>query len=108
MENLKPQDAENFGILVQAMIGPDDSIGEESFDFVVCTIDFIKPILASQGHLFGKDYLFVQHYEYDLIWKVIESLCSEISGSDWSEIGNKLTRYGKWEFEDYRDGQGNS
>lgn len=101
MQDDMPDNIEHFGILVQAFIGPSDGLGEESFDFVVCTLDFVAATLHQDQFLFGKHYLLVEYYNYQIIFDVIDSLCDRISGSNWQEMAEKLGRYGKWEFEDY-------
>ena len=103
MQDDMPDNVEQFGILVQAFIGPSDGLGEESFDFVVCTLDFAASALHQDGFLFGKHYLLVECYNYQIIFDAIDSLCNKISGSNWQEIAETLGRYGKWEFEDYVD-----
>jgi hypothetical protein len=99
----KPDNPENFRILVQAMIGPRGSPGEESFDFVVCTPKWLALFLSKDAAIFGRHYLFVDVYDYDVIWEKINQLCIDTAGSTWSEVGERLNRYGRWEFEDYRD-----
>lgn len=101
MQDDVPEDTEHFAMLVQAFIGPSDGLGEESFDFLVCTIDKVADNVKKDGFMFGKHYLVVEYYNYQLIFDVIDSLCNRISGSSWKEVAEKLGRYGKWEFEDY-------
>lgn len=98
-----PDHVEHFGVLIQALVGASDGPGEESYDFVVCTPSWISTLVSREGFLFGRHYLIVEAYDYDLIFRVIDSLCSRTCGDDWLEIAAKLGRYGKWEFEDYRD-----
>lgn len=97
-----PDDPENFCLLVQALVGPPGDQGEESFDFLVCTPNWLYRSLAEQPAIFGRHYLFVQRYDYELIVATIERLCASISCSNWSEVAERLGRYGQWEFEDYR------
>jgi hypothetical protein len=37
LESFRPEDGDNFALLVTAFVGPSDAPGEEMFDFVVCT-----------------------------------------------------------------------
>ena len=62
MQNDMPEDVEHFGILVQAFIGPSDGPGEESFDFLVCTLNEVAKALQKDGFLFGRHYLIVEYY----------------------------------------------
>lgn len=101
MQSSVPEDPERFCILVQAMIGPKGAPGEESFDFSVCTPKWLDHYLADKTFVFGRHYLLVKYYDYVLIWNAIEIACRPIQGDSWSDVAERLSRYGRWEFEDY-------
>lgn len=101
MQNDTPDDVESFCILVQAFIGPAGEVGGDSFNFLVCTVDKVAATLQKDGFLFGRHYLIVEYYSYQVIFDVIDSLCNRVSGSSWQEVAEKLGRFGHWEFEDY-------
>lgn len=103
LELSSPEDQENFCILVQAMIGPKGEAGEESFDFVVCTPQWLAQFLSKNTFVFGRHYLVINCFSYEVLWEAISSICQTTSGSSWSEVGEYLSRYGKWEFEDYHE-----
>lgn len=106
VHNLKewqPHDPSRFGILIQAMIGPNLEPGEESFDFFVCTPAWLDDELGREGHRFGLYCLIVPAYDFVAIHSALQRLCDRISGRDWDEVATVLSHYGKWEFEHYRD-----
>lgn len=92
-----------FSILVSAMIGPRGEPGEESYDFIVCSGTWTAVHAGAMRYFFGRGYLILERYSYDLMWNAISTLCRRISGTTWSEIAERLSRYGTWEFEDYQD-----
>lgn len=96
-----PDDPDYFCILIQAIVGPSDGPGEESFDFLVCTASWIATGVEKDGFLFGRHYLVIKAYSFELIYNTIDSLCHRIWGDNWNDVATKLSRYGKWEFEDY-------
>jgi hypothetical protein len=94
----------DFGILVQAIIGPQSEEGEESFDFMVCTTGwFATDRLTSPGAMAsGRHVLFVNKYDYPSLEKYVREYCVSCEGRTWHEVAEKLARLGHWEFEDYR------
>lgn len=98
----EPPDPSNFCILVQAMVGPLGGNVEESFDFLVCTPNWLQNELAKNDYVFGRHYLFLPEYEYELLHKALVTLCNRFSEHNWQAIAEKLGRYGRWEFEDYK------
>jgi Immunity protein 8 len=100
MSSYVPEDPDRFAILVQAMIGPEGDEGEESFDFLVCTPEWLADRVADEGHEFGRHHLIVARYDPELINRALHELCETATG-EWSAVATYLARYGKWEFEDY-------
>jgi hypothetical protein len=98
LEAFKP--AGPFGILVQAMVGPAGADAEESFDIVVCTIDWFDANMRDDI-MSGRHFLFVKRYDYHKLLGYLRSFCSSCKGESWSEVAQKVGRIGKWEFEDY-------
>jgi len=96
-----PPDPGNFGILVQAMIGPEDEEGEESFDILVCTPSWLAGQVEREGPTWGRHHLLLPRYDYAAIESTVRSLVDSVHGLDWPEVAEILARYGAWEFEDY-------
>jgi hypothetical protein len=98
-----PENPYHFGILIQALIGPEGGVGEESFDFQVCTASWLADQVPPSGFVFGRHYVVLQRFDASLITEALKDLCEQTTGSDWSAVAKQLARYGKWEFEDYQE-----
>jgi hypothetical protein len=94
-------ESDTFSILLQAIIGPAGSPGEESFDITLCTPSWIEAVLKSEKVMTGRHLLIVSEFNYDRIYNFISKYASSCSGDNWSEVASKLARLGHWEFEDY-------
>lgn len=101
LENYQPDDSEEFGFLLQAMVGPKGKDGEESFDINVCTPKWLKENNGRSSIIIGRHYLIVGEYNYKSISEFIQGYLRTCSGDSWSEVAEKVSRLGKWEFEDY-------
>ena len=102
LETYRPIDPTRFGLLVQAMVGPEDMPGEESFDFIVCTPGWLAERLREQDYVTARHHIIFARYDYPVLRSVIRGYCEEATGPDWRSVAARLSRYGKWEFEDYR------
>jgi hypothetical protein len=103
----KPKEPNNFGFLLQVMVGPADQDVEESFDIMVCTPQWLLAEYKENDILFARHHLIVFRYDFPAIQKKIEDYCEEhCVGDTWEEIAEKLARIGRWEFEDYQEYDG--
>ena len=101
LESYRPPLLDDFGILLLALIGPQDDVGEEAFFVTVCSAKWLARVTGEEN---GKGFEFVRvvdRWDLDLFRRAIGDLCSHTSGESWSEVANKLSRYLAWEFEDY-------
>lgn len=96
-----PNEADNFGFLLQAMIGPENQDGEESFDIQVCTPEWLKSKYLADDVLFGYHFLIVFEYDLEKIRQKIARYCERCVGDNWQEIADRLKYIGQWEFENY-------
>ena len=104
LDSYRPPLPDDFGILLLALIGPSDAAGEEAFYVTVCSAKWLaRASLAenAKGFEFVRNRLVVDRWDPELFRRAIGDLCLRTSGNDWSEVGNKLSRYLAWEFEDY-------
>lgn len=94
----------DFGILVQALVGPEGAKGEESFDFLVCTPEWFASdcLPRTDSIATGRHVLFVRQFNYQTLENFVRSYCASCEGQTWSDVADKLARLGHWEFEDYR------
>ena len=109
LENYKPEQEDCFGFLLRIFIGPVGGKGEESLDFVVRTPRYlIDAHMKKKGDeaddvIFGRGYIIVFEYNFEKILDRIKKLIDSVEEDNWDVIGQKLSRYGYWEFEDYRE-----
>jgi hypothetical protein len=96
-----PVDPRVFGFLLQVMIGPEGAEGEESFDIKVCS-----PLWLIERHnrddvIVGRHHLILFEYDYERLKRTIQTYCGQWEAPTWSDLAVKLSRVGRWEFEDY-------
>lgn len=102
LQKYRPTEPNCFAFLLQVMISPEDSAGEESFDLLVCTPRYLESKLDHEGMpMFGRHLLIVRNYDFAAIQKLIENYCNALEERDWNGLATKLSRIGHWEFEDY-------
>lgn len=103
LERYQPEDPEKFAFLLQAMVGPKGEEGEESFDIEVCTPRWLEETYSMDEIIVGRHYLIVREYNYPRIVAAIKKFLQSCSGENWNAVGEKVSRLGKWEFEDYTE-----
>jgi len=102
LENFVPEQHDFFELTVRAMIGPVGEAGSESFQIQVCTPKWLQARCDGGEIICGRHTLIVSEFNFAQIRAYLEALFRRCSGSNWLEISQKLSRYGLWEFEDYR------
>lgn len=105
LQNYIPEEADNFGFLLQVIIGPEGQKGGESFDFEICTPKWFCKKHKRDVVVFARFMVFVFEYDFNRILKNIVKLVSSASrqGKSWQDVAMKIARYGHWEFEDYQE-----
>jgi hypothetical protein len=89
-----------FGILVQMMIGPEGIAGEEAFDTVVCSPDWLAEH-AQSPDLVGDHQIVMEVYDYQELRRRVQDFCQPLEGNTWQELAAKLGELGAWEFASY-------
>jgi hypothetical protein len=97
-----PEDPACFALAVTASIGPVGEDGAELFQFTVCSASWLARQALPKGFAFQRHTLLLDRWDPDLAERAITDLCRHTHGDTWQEIAEKLSRYGHWEFEDYR------
>ncbi|HEU5477309.1 MAG TPA: Imm8 family immunity protein [Gaiellaceae bacterium] len=61
-----------------------------------------RGIHRQRGFEFLRSTILVTRWDYKTLERALGDLCLHTTGDDWREIATRLSRYGRWEFEDYR------
>ena len=99
-----PSDPAEFAFLARLYVGPPDSPGEESFDIIVCTPEWLSQQCQTNGGLYNpRHHLVVTLETFDkrALHAWLDARVREVQGATWHEIGERLGRLGYWELEDY-------
>jgi hypothetical protein len=103
LESFRPDDPQNFAFPVTAFVGPKDGPGEEMFDFVVCTGQWLVEHPSEKGFWFLRNHVLLTRWDYSVLDRALRDLCARTHGDSWDDIALKLSRWGRWEFEDYQE-----
>jgi len=106
----EPEQPDHFGLVVAALVGPDEGQGEEIFYVTVCSPTWLAEVTESKngcgkGFQFLRHHLLVNRWDFVLVQRAIDDLCRTTSGRAWTEVAMKLSRFLAWEFEDYENGR---
>lgn len=97
VETYLPDEEDNFGFVLRAMVGPLGEEGEESFDITVCTPQWLMGRYKTSEVLLGLHKLIVFRYDYVRLRQFIEKYLMRCSGDSWEEIAQKVSLLGQWE-----------
>jgi hypothetical protein len=97
-----PEQVDYFALTLRAMFGPVGEDASESFQIQVCTPKWLHARCDGGEIVIGRHTLIVGEFSFIQIHDYLRALGRRCSGSNWAEIAQKLSRYGLWEFEDYR------
>jgi len=103
VEEFTPDDPTCFRVEVTAAIGPATLTGEEEFEFVLGTPNWLASEPLEQGFRWGQDHLFVDAWDPILVRRLFHDLCHQTQGGDWTTIAMKLSHFGRWQYDSYRE-----
>jgi hypothetical protein len=92
----------DFGFVLEAMIGPAEKDGAESFDITVCTPGWFAKRMSRDEIRIGAHTIFVKSYDYQRLIRFIERAIQRHEAPTWPELGVKLNHLGQWEFDGYQ------
>jgi hypothetical protein len=100
-----PDDPSEFVVLARMIVGPRDMPGEESFDVTVCTPEWLAQRCREVGGIYNaRHHLVVNLDDFDVralrTW--LAARVQEVEADTWSQIGERLGKLGRYEFEDHR------
>lgn len=88
------------------LVGPTDGLGEESFDITVCTPEWLAEACRQVGGIDNpRHHLVVNFDDFDKRARSTpgsQQGVQEVQADTRAEVGERLSRLGYWEFEDYR------
>lgn len=100
LETWRPS-GESFSLSLRLLAGPDSGPGEESFDIIVCSAEWITERVRQDEIYDARHHLIVSDFHWPAISAYVGRRVTECQGDTWTEVAEKVARLGHWEFEDY-------
>lgn len=100
-----PDDPAEFSMLARMIVGPPDGPGEESFDVIVCTPEWLAQACRRVGGIYSpRHHLVVNLDDFNkrAVQDWLAARVQEVEAETWAQVGERLSRLAYWEFEDYR------
>lgn len=102
VETYVPDDPATDGVWIRLIVGPADGPGDESFDVLVCTPNWLRNVVAEEGPQIGRHRLIVDPFDLTVARDFLRRQVESVEAPDWPTLAEKLGRLGYWEFEDYQ------
>lgn len=102
LEMYSPDDANDFGLLINFSVGFSGAQGVNDFSFFVCTPAYIEKDLQKKSCVWGRHLLLVKTYSYDGIKNSIELMIKNLDADENQHMMEKISRFAAWEYEDYK------
>jgi hypothetical protein len=99
LDDFRPNDPEDFSFLLQALVGPADSIGEESVQFLVTTVRALEKTVQTDRLVFGRSLVIVAGPDMPRILDAVRRAIETLEAPSWGLLAQRLTRLGVYEFE---------
>lgn len=93
--------SEDFAVLLQLMVGPDNADGEESFAVTLCTPGWLEVQASREGIVDCRHHVVVTDYDFGTMEQYFQRRVAACQGDTWPEVAAQVGRLGLWEFEDY-------
>ena len=94
-----PSDPAHCRVALQALIGPDDGPGEESFAFEVVTRSYVDAQSRTQ---WGRGFLILDSFDWNVVHRYLDERLSKAGGDSWDDVATQLNTEMRWEFDNYR------
>ena len=103
LKNLEliPADGDSEGSWYRMFIGPDGSDGEESFDLLVCTPQWLAVDVELNGPRVGNNLVIVEAMDSQRVEAFLRKQVESIMRPTWAEAAAELSRFAHWEFDGY-------
>src|SRR5690242_13133370 len=85
LKSFRPTQPDNFGFLLQLMVGTEGEEGEESFDVQVCTPRWLLERYRGKGIVSLRHHVLVFEYDHDRMLEALRLMVESCTGSDWDE-----------------------
>lgn len=95
-------ESDEWAIGIRILAGPDDGPGEESFDFTMCSVEWLATKVRRDGLVDGRHLLVADGFNWEALKSYVERRVRQSEGDSWGEVAERLGRLGHWEFEDYQ------
>lgn len=84
------------------LVGPVNAPGEESLDVTVCSPEWLARKAGGEPYS-GRHHVVVDVESFDAaqLESWLRQQVHAVAAETWAEVGQRLSRLGYWEFEDY-------
>lgn len=96
-----PKDPSHFSVLIQCLIGEENSTAADMFSFAVVTPNHMLSLASTNEAISGHGYLFLKTWDPELIRRTVEQWVSKAVAPDWQRSAALLCRYMRWEYEEH-------